>query len=126
MKNREKYADEIKNYRGENFCEEFVQPIILKEENCHSIGCGLCAMLKVLWLEEDYEEPEVDWSKVEVDTPILVRDNEGSWFKRHFAKFENGKVYAWPDGYTSWTAYDNSYVSDWKHAKLAEQEEGDE
>lgn len=27
-------------------------------------------------IKEDYEEPEVDWIKVEVDTPILVRDSE--------------------------------------------------
>ena len=38
------------------------------------------------------EEPEVDWSKVEVDTPILVRntDNE-EWNKRYFARYEYEK-----------------------------------
>lgn len=37
----------------------------------------------------------VDWSKVAVDTPILVRDNIFSkWAKRYFAKYENGRVYS--------------------------------
>ena len=68
----------------------------------------------------EYEEPEVDWSKVEVDTPILVKNSEDEeWRKRHFAKYKNGNVYAWSDGLTSWTAYDKMV---WKYAKLAEDE----
>lgn len=51
----------------------------------------------------NWEKP-VDWSNVEVDTPILVRDDEEfNWKRRHFAKYENGKVYAFIDGATSWT-----------------------
>lgn len=43
----------------------------------------------------------VDWSKVAVDTPILVKQKVG--LKRHFAKFENGFVYYYDNGRTSWT-----------------------
>ena len=70
------------------------------------------------------EEPEIDWSKVAVDTPILVRgsDNE-EWNKRYFARYENGTIYAWKDGCTSWTAYDNIDVTAWELAKLAEEGE---
>ena len=69
------------------------------------------------------KESEIDWSKVAVDTPILVKDYENSnWDKRYFAKFENGKVYAWRDGRTSWSS--NGNTDSWKYAKLAE--EGDE
>ena len=76
------------------------------------------------WLFSEYEEPEVDWSKVEVDTPILVKDTEeGEWRKRHFSGFKNGKVYAWCDGATSWTADSGYDVSSWKYAKLVESEE---
>lgn len=64
MKNREKYAEEIKNYNGTNFCKDFIKPIIHKKENCCSIGCERCAMLTALWLEEEYTEPIIDWSKV--------------------------------------------------------------
>ena len=55
-----------------------------------------CELYLEEWLFSEYEEPKVDWSKVKVDTPILVRDYEGSeWIKRYFAKFADGKVYAW-------------------------------
>ena len=131
MKNCEKYADEIKKYKvnkDEYFCDEFIIPQILKEDSCAGIGCEQCHMLQTIWLLEEYEEPEepeepkTDWSKVEVDTPILVRDFEGSdWFRRHFAKYENGTVYAWDGGDTSWSGGD--VMTDWKYAKLAESEE---
>lgn len=65
------------------------------------------------------EEPETYWSKVAVDTPILVRDSEDSnWLKRYFAKFESGRVYTWCDGSTSWSSDD--MTCGWKYAKLAE------
>ena len=125
MKNYKKYADEIKKYKvnkDEYFCDEFIIPHILKKDSCAGISCEHCHMLQLLWLMEEYEEPEVDWSKVEVDTPILVRDFEGSvWFRRHFAKYENGTVYAWDGGDTSWSGGD--VMNMWKYAKLAESEE---
>ena len=75
------------------------------------------------WLNSEYIEPPVDWSKVEVDTPILVRDREKeAWRKRHFAKYENGIVFAWGNGLTSWSAHRSNVVG-WKMAKLAESEE---
>ena len=124
MKNYEKYADEIREYKGCNFCIDFVCQHILKIEDCDYIGCSRCNMLQMLWLLEDYEEPEepeVDWNGVKIDTPILVRQgNNGRWLERHFAKYENGDVYAWVDGQTSWTGADKIK---WKYAKLAESEE---
>lgn len=123
MKNYEKYADEIRECSGPYFCKYFINPNILKSEDC-DFDCVKCRMLQVLWLLEDYEEPQVDWSKVEVDTPILVRDNEDEkWLKRHFAKYENGRVYVWTLERTSWTTLDDKCVMDWNYAKLAESEE---
>lgn len=76
------------------------------------------------WLFSEYEEPEVDWSKVKVDTPILVKDIlKSEWIKRYFAKYENGRVYAWKEGKTSWSAVNEHNVNSWKYAKLAESEE---
>ncbi len=74
------------------------------------------------WLLSEYKEPEIDWSKVKVDTPILVSEDAKGWNKRHFAGFKNGKVYAWHDGLTSWSAIGGCERS-WKYAKLAESEE---
>lgn len=63
----------------------------------------------------------VDWSKVAVDTPILVRDIKGQeWGKRYFAFFKDGKVYAWVGGTTSWSADNDKDVLKWEYAKLAE------
>ena len=119
MKNYEKYADELKKYKGVNFCKDFVKPNILKSEVCGGLACGACYMLQTIWLLEEYEE--VDWSKVEVDTPILVRTDEAtSWLRRHFAKYEDGKVYAWNGGGTSWS---ETVMNNWNYAKLAESEE---
>ena len=67
------------------------------------------------------EEHEIDWYKVAVDTPILVRDFENEvWRKRHFAKYENGVVYAWMMGCTSWSDNNDDDIYAWNIAKLAE------
>lgn len=82
MKNYEKYADEIREYEGNDFCAEFVRPHILKTYDCVDIDCGRCGTLQILWLLEEYEEPkelkepETDWNKVKVHTPILVKEYE--------------------------------------------------
>ena len=118
MKNYEKYAEEIREYKGINICSEFIKPHILEARSCTNTNCDQCKMLQMLWLLEDYKEPETDWSKVAVDTPILVRQTkDGEWLRRHFAKYEDGDVYAWDVGRTSWSA---DGVNTWKYAKLAE------
>ena len=122
MKNREKYAEEIKNYNDENFCKDFIQPVVLNRDNCKSLtSCGMCAMLTALWLDEEYTQPETDWNKVEVNTPILVRHDEcDKWSYRYFAKYENGVVYAWHCGYPNWA---KDYMVRWEYAKLAKSED---
>ena len=63
----------------------------------------------------------VDWSKVKVDTPVLVRDFEDmKWGKRYFAFFKDGKVHTWNGGVTSWTCENQNCVMSWVYAKLAE------
>lgn len=71
-------------------------------------------------LKEIVEEEanKVDWSKVPVDTKILVRDkDDGKWRRRYFAKFENGVIYAWADGTTSFSN-DGNCVTNWRQVKL--------
>ena len=63
----------------------------------------------------------VDWSKVAVDTPILVKQYEqDKWEKRHFAYFKDERVYAWLCGATSWSADYEGDTTDWNLVKLAE------
>lgn len=121
MKNYEKYADEIKEYKGFSFCKDFILPYVLKSDRCSDITCEACKMRQTVWLLEDCEEPEVDWSKVKVDTPILVRDSEDDkWIKRYFAEYKFGVVHAWNGGCTSWS---EDHMTGWKYAKLAGTEE---
>ena len=66
----------------------------------------------------------VDWSKVAVDTPILVINSDEfppKW-RRHFAKYEGGKVYAYDLGRTSFTDPGTGLVM-WSRAKLADSNE---
>lgn len=62
----------------------------------------------------------VDWPKIEVDTPIFVRDsNEEVWKCRYFAMYEDGEIYAWQLGRTSWSNPIKRSPIAWKYAKLA-------
>lgn len=130
MKNREKYADEIIDIA-------VMSKLALKDGKpvpCINMRCSECGFLSANhscghnvreWLDSDYVAPPVDWSKIAVDTPILVRDSEiGIWRRRYFAKYEDNTVYAWQGGATSWSVYNSSSdMSNWQFAKLAESEE---
>lgn len=62
----------------------------------------------------------VDWSKVPVDTPILVSLDDKLWLCRYFADFKNGIVYTWSSGATSWSVPGRERKDAWSFAKLAE------
>lgn len=62
----------------------------------------------------------VDWSKIPIDTKILVSDDGEDWIRRYFAKYEDGRVYAFMEGTTSFTVY-NEGICDWEYAKLYEE-----
>lgn len=63
----------------------------------------------------------VDWSKVEVDTPILVKDDcDDKWEKAYFAKYEDEMIYAWDNGRTSFSARNKEDTFIWDRAKLTE------
>lgn len=127
MTNGEKYGDEIKKIldvekssKDYDFCDEFIKPKILGETSCCGLTCEHCILLQSLWLNEEYKEQGVDWSKVPVDTKILVGRSEDSIsIRRHFAKYEDGKIFAFTDGNTSFTVGEDA-MEYWKFAKLAE------
>ena len=61
--------------------------------------------------------PHVDWSKVEVDAKVLVRDDDDEpWIPRHFAKYEDGYVWVYPYGCTSFTT--DRITTNFKQTKL--------
>lgn len=89
--------------------------------DCIFHGEGSCPQKRLEWLQQEYKEPEVDWSKVEIDTPILVRRYENNmWMKRNFAGYIGGKVCTFDGGKTSEHYYS---ITSWEHAKLADKED---
>lgn len=130
MTNREKYAEEILDIvcSGNTVGVENGKVKICQEISCND--CDLCEKGVINsecrknfaeWAKQEYV-PYVDWNKVVVDTPILVRDCKNEkWFKKHFAKYENNTVFAWKNGKTSWSSHNNN-VNAWGYAKLPEEE----
>lgn len=45
----------------------------------------------------------IDWSKIPVDTPIVVKNGIGVELNRHFKKFDNGEIHYFSNGRTSWS-----------------------
>lgn len=63
----------------------------------------------------------VDWSKVAVDTPILVKDDcDDKWEKAYFAGYKDEMICAWNNGRTSFSARNKDDTFIWDCAKLAE------
>ncbi len=129
MTNEEFYKEKIYDAIAESIAVSEDGKIAI----CKQITCENCIFRKkqrtvscitqmAEWLKQEYVE-QVDWSKVKVDTPIYVRcSDDEKWVPRYFAKFEDGRVYAWSDGTTSFTTPIAGAV-DWEYAKLAESEE---
>lgn len=140
MKNREKYRDEILNSvfrgNGQEYCEFVKKNVLPNLTDCTNgeceelYSCGLCRDIFVFWLDEEYEEPEVDWSKVPVDTLVRVRDYEDDeWLLRYFKGFNSAghpqntnpdvttRCYeVWALGATSVTAEGDT--EQWKYCEL--------
>lgn len=127
LKNRERFKEQLATACKQDAFSVFFDQYIRPYYQCRSWAeRGVnddhkLVILTTLWLDEEYQEPEVDWSKVENNDPILVRDGDDEeWNRAHFACYKDGKVHAWSGGKTSWTA--STYIY-WMQAKLAELQE---
>ena len=52
-----------------------------------------------------------DWSKVAVDTPIIVKEICSIELRRYFKEYKGGKVYYFGDGRTSWSGITSEYTT---------------
>lgn len=125
MTNFEKYIDDFIFASAENdLCAGFIEPIILNPKfiYCQNTKCEDCRKMVRDFFKEEYKGAPVDWPKVAVDTPIFVRAYEtADWIPRYFARYENGKIFAWKDGTTSF-ANKGKRPIEWAYAKLAEED----
>lgn len=129
MTNKEKYEKEILDI----FCETLMHPALTKEGlvKCDTAECADCLFRAIdcedyfqQWLESEYKEPEIDWTKVPENTRILVRDRDDNpWINAHFAYYRNGHVFAFPYGRTSWTIAQDMTICPWNCAEIADPNE---
>ena len=130
MLNKEKYAKEILDIvcngdsvgmRNGILCS---CDTINNCKHCDFYNEGtLCEEVIKEWANSECKEREIDWNKVPVDTCILITDSYGYTLKRHFAKYDNKKIYAYPDGRTSWSFNQDSnqlMVWDEKNVQIKE------
>jgi hypothetical protein len=134
VKNREKYKNElIKVIKKDGKLCEFVKKhevfrMFGKDSKSYcKMTCVTCGTALQLWLDEEYEEPEVDWAKVPVDTLVRVRDREEQeWTLMYFKGISDydrvHRFMTWCDGATSKTASGGDYVR-WKYCELVEDED---
>ena len=108
MTNREKFRDEL-----DNMLSAFLAVVKGKPVPCDDTDCRECdfegrcteredAVLD--WLNAEYQEPPVDWSKVPIDTPVLASLDGESWSRQYFAGIgDDGKPETFYGGATSWS-----------------------
>ena len=81
-----------------------------------------CKDAFIRWANSEYKEPEIDWERVPVDTPVLVWDRDGSnKLKRHYAGLRNGCFVTFDNGETSWSF--SGEISSWLNCELARKED---
>lgn len=128
MTNRENFKDELDNLIVRNIAVVDGKPVLCNDADCQDClfryDCGKIGKRKKFadWLNAEYQEPSVDWSKVPIDTPVLVSDTEKNWCKRYFAGTdEDGALLAFALGGTSWSS--GGETESWAYMNL---EEGNE
>ena len=114
MTNYEAYKDAVIKRIGTGSCVICNIALMEKNKGCDDVTCSECRELVADWLTEEYKEP--DWSNVAVDTPVLVSNSELTWLNRYFARYENGNIYTWANGATSWST--DNFTEKWQYVKL--------
>lgn len=122
MTNREAYKDKLDGMLAMILAVAKGKPVLCDDMSCRECDFkGRCMGRKeavLNWLNAEYQEPPVDWSKVPIDTPVMVSEIGKGWYNRHFAGIgENGGLLAFAEGGTSWSTKDKI---PWRYMKLAE------
>lgn len=123
---------EIKYYMG-----SVNKPVFKDGEYINCVGDRIAisyffsvAILMDIMKEHDYIDildyiDIVDWSKVPMDANVYTETECAGPIREHFARYENGKVYLWANGKTSWTASSEDYVVSYSPKNVFLEEETD-
>ena len=125
MTNREAYKDKL-----DDLLARIIAVVDGELVMCKNATCSDCLFLHICgkpernkkiidWLNGEYQEPPVDWSKVPIDTPVLASCDGKRWYRRYFAGMRDGKPETYDSGATSWSIDDNRTCV-WKYMRLAE------
>lgn len=127
MKNREAHKDTLDNILADVITVVEGKPVMCEDASCKRCifgdSCGKTEHKKNIidWLNSEYQEPPVDWSKVPIDTPVIASDDGVNWYNRYFAGVSGstGNPMAYNSGATSWSV-DYGDTCEWTFMKLAE------
>lgn len=124
MTNREAYKDKLDGMLAMILAVAKGKPVFCDDMFCRECDFkGRCMGRKdavLNWLNAEYQEPTVDWSKVPIDTPVLVSDDGEKWHKRYYAGMgDDGDPKVYSFGQTSWSGTDAARIS-YEFMKLAE------
>jgi hypothetical protein len=105
-----------------------------KIKACIELDCGNCLfnhvnsnapcrVARMKWLDQPAVDPEkdIDWSKVPVDTPVMVWNFEDHLYKRYFSGIKDERFGTYVGGCTSWSITDNktdNKIIYWPHCNL--------
>ena len=111
MKNKEKFAKEIIEIAATGTSVAMCNGVL---RECRGLYCSQCDFYsdrecdeKIKeWAESEYIEPkyETDWSKVPVDTPVLIKGAMDN--RKYFSRLlPDERLAVFRDGRTSWSSY---------------------
>lgn len=122
--------DKVKDIFAEAFAVNKETGEVLK---CENLPCRLCLFgesgdrcgeERLKWLDQPVVDwnKDIDWSKVPVDTPVLVWNTDSEQYRRYFSGIKDGRFGAYTDGRTSWSSITGS-IRYWFHCKLCRPED---
>lgn len=113
----------VKNIFSRSFAVNRETGEVLK---CENLLCDFCLFFgsrcneaKLKWLDQPAFDPEkdIDWSKVPVDTPVLVWSSGNCTYNRYFSGIKDGRFCTYADGLTSWSSITGK-IAYWPHCNL--------
>lgn len=108
MTNFEKHKEDLTHY-GIGMCANINGKVAEcgpgKCKKCDFGNAEECDIERTKWLYEEAVEKPIDWSKVPIDTKVLIARRGGAKAKRYFAGVDvNGVPCYYSCGATSWSS----------------------